>query len=337
MSAENLRIGFIGCGGIAQGHLQSLANNPNARVVAACDVNEAAAQKAAALSDAKVYTDYKQLLAQEQLDAVYLCTPPFVHGDVEFAIIERDLPFFVQKPVALTLELANRIAAAVSEKNLMTCVGYQLRYFGAANIAREVLSGKQIGLVAGTYWCGSGRSTAIPPWWLWREKSGGQLVEQATHVVDTMRYLAGEIDEVFCWESRTLLDRSKTDCADVTSVSFRFRNGAVGALTCTMALEASDWARANMIDIIYSDRRLRWAIDGVTLTHGAHEEAKSAENLSIDDAFVEAVRTGNRSLIHSDYEEGLRTLAITLAAEESFKRGQPVRVDKFIAQHRQQL
>lgn len=332
MTHEPVRIGFVGCGGIARGHLQALADNAQARVVATCDVNEEAARKAAALSDATVYTDYKKMLDAETLDAVYMCVPPFIHGDLEFAVIEKGLPFFVQKPVALDLKLANRIAAAVRAKNLITCVGYQLRYFGTADLAREAISGRQVGIVEGAYWCGSGRA-GVPAWWLRQEQSGGQLVEQCTHVVDMMRFLVGEIDEVFSWQNQVLLPPERTNCPDITAASFRFANGALGTLACTMAGHPDDWSHANVVDIGYDQSRLHWSGDTLRITTGRDVEEQQRQNQSIDVVFVEAVRTGDASQIRSDYDDGLRTLAVTLAAGEAAAQGRPIRVSDYIASH----
>src|SRR3954453_437427 len=189
------RVGFIGCGGVAQGHLRALQEHPHARVAAVCDVNASAAERAAERFGGEPYTDYRSLLARDGLDAAYLCLPPFAHGEIDLAVIERGLPFLVQKPVALDLETARQIADAARRKDLTTCVGYQLRYFGAADAAREALAGRTVGLANGYYWCGVGRGTGH--WLVQRAKSGGQLVEQATHTLDMLRYLVGEIRSVY--------------------------------------------------------------------------------------------------------------------------------------------
>jgi predicted dehydrogenase len=270
------------------------------------------------------------MLDEQKVDAVYLSLPPFAHGEIEFDIIERGLPFFVEKPVALQLSLANEIAAAVREKNLMTCVGYQLRYAGSVDAARAVLQGATIGLVSGFYWCGSGRAM-VGRWWEWKEQSGGQLVEQATHTIDMMRYLGGEIEEVFSYQDQRILGKDITDCPDVTTILLRFANGAAGAFTCTSALHASDFY-ANFVDLTFNDSRLRWTYESTTITTGpeVREAAGKAIFNSVDDAFVQALKTGDRSVIRSDYDEALRTLAVTLAANKSAQSGQPVRIDEFI-------
>lgn len=323
---DRVKIGFVGCGGNGRGHLNNLVKNPDAVVAAVCDVNAAAASEAAMLTGATSYSDHREMIQAEELDAVYLSLPPFTHGPVERDVIAKGLPFFVEKPVALDIGLAREIASAVRERNLITCVGYQLRYSTTAEKARQVVAKEGIGLISGVYWCGTGRVMS-GRWWSRREQSGGQLVEQATHTVDMMRFIAGDVAEVFAYEALRFLDPSSTNAPDVNVLALRFKNGALGSLTCTSALDPGDWSQANIIEFTTSKRRARWTGDRMTLAEGSDIEEVSGPAGSIDDIFVQAVKTGNRSLIQSDYEEAVRTLAVTLAAADSAEQGKPVSLE----------
>ena len=219
---DEVKIGFVGCGGNARGHMNRLLKVEGARIVAVCDLVEALAQQEAELTGGAVYTDYRRLLERDDLDAVYLSIPVFAHGEPELAVIERGLPFLVEKPVAREMETARKIEAAVQEAGLLTCVGYQLRYSGTADIAREALSGETVGMAVGRYWCGSGRGEA-GRWVQQFAKSGGQLVEQATHTIDMMRFLIGEVAEVTTRQASRKLHH--IDCPDVYAVTFVFENG----------------------------------------------------------------------------------------------------------------
>lgn len=324
---EQVRVGFIGCGGIAQGHLRALNEHVHARVVAVCDVNPEAAERAAEKTGAEAYTDYRAMLARDDLNAAYLCLPPFAHGEVDQAVIERGLPFFLQKPVALDMETARAIADAARRKGLLTCVGYQLRYSGSTDAAREVLAGRTIGLANGYYWCGSGRSTGH--WLVQREKSGGQLVEQATHTIDMLCYLVGEVQSVYALQDRRIL--TETDCPDVNALALRFENGAVGTFTATWALHGGDWSQANICEITFDDSRLHWTAGRLTVHEAGAPGEEQRPDASIDAAFVDAVRLNDPSLIRSSYDDAVRTLAVTLAADESARTGQPIELARFAA------
>ena len=328
--SDKIRIGFVGCGKNGRGHLSQLRQIDNADVVAVCDTQETLAMQAAEGTDAKSYSNFHQMLDDIELDAVYLSVPPFVHGEMEFALIDRSIPFYVEKPVTLDLNIGRQIADAVRAKNLLTCVGYQLRYFASVNAAREILANNTVGLASGYYWCGTGRAM-LGNWWSDRDKSGGQLVEQATHTLDMMRYLVGEIEEVFCYEAQRQLTPDQTSCPDITAMTVKFANGAIGTMSCVSSLSLTD-GFANVLDITFDEKYLRWSPASVVVKHeGKENEAPgNATFKSADHAFVEAVRLKDQSLILSNYDEGLRTVAVTLAAAESARRNAPVRVAELL-------
>ena len=249
-----IKIGFIGCGGNANGHMNQLAGIEGARVVAVCDLQAERAQSAAENHNADPYTAHQALLERDDLDAVYLSLPVFAHGPPELDVIERGLPFFVEKPVAINMDIAREVEAAVTNAGLITCVGYQLRYLGSTKITQQILRGRTINMVIGKYWCSTGHGD--PNAWLRQiGKSGGQLVEQATHTIDMMRYMGGEVETVYAMQANRFL--KETDCPDANSVALQFESGAVGSLTATWAY-AGDWSNANILDLLYEDELLNW-------------------------------------------------------------------------------
>src|SRR5215213_2262647 len=146
-----IRIGFIGAGGIAGRHIGNLLGFDDVRIIAVSDPVRDRAEAAAARADAKAYNDYRAVLDNEDLDAVYVCTPPFAHGAPELACIERKLPFFVEKPIAADLDTAEEIARNVEASGVVTGVGYHWRYLDIAEHAQELLATKPARLMTG-YW-----------------------------------------------------------------------------------------------------------------------------------------------------------------------------------------
>ena len=90
---QEVRIGFIGCGGNASGHMQRLSDLDGVRIVGTCDVQEERAQNAAERYDAQPYTNHNLMLERDDLDGIYLSLPVFAHGTPEMDVIERGLPF----------------------------------------------------------------------------------------------------------------------------------------------------------------------------------------------------------------------------------------------------
>jgi len=318
--ADRVRVGFIGCGGNARGHMGRVGEDPNAEIVAVCDVVAELAEKSAGDHGAKAFTSHKAMLDGCELDAVYISIPVFAHGEPELDVMEAGLPFFVEKPVAINLELAQRIAATVRETNTLTCVDYQLRYTNAARDSKAFLADKTVGMAVGRYWCPTGRGQK--GWLRTFAQSGGQVVEQATHTIDMMRFLCGDVVEVYSAQvNRTLTD---IDCSDHSATLMSFASGAIGCLTTCWAFEGWD---GNIVDIFFDKYRLNWSAGGATFTPECPEFAASQDGEpSIDKVFVEAVRTGDRSAILTPYDDAVKSLAVSLAANDSARDHAPRRV-----------
>ncbi len=324
---NKVKIGFIGCGGNARGHMATVAKLENAEIVGVCDVVEESAKKASQDFGGRAYTDYREMLDAEEIHGVMISIPVFAHGEIELEVIDRNIPFLVEKPVALDIETATKIGSAVKEKDLITSVGYQLRYKASAQKGKTILEDKQVGMVEGRYWCGIARNR--DDWRTSIYKSGGQLLEQATHTLDMMRYLIGEVDEVYSLQEKRLLE--KTGSPDVYSTLLKFKNGAIGSISTTWAWDTNDWSNANVLNIFFDRYRMEWTANEVKIW--PEDEGWKAMSLAGDDinkTFVDAIQTGDPSKILSDYEDGIKSMAVSIAANESARLGRPVKVDEVI-------
>lgn len=230
---EQIRIGFVGAGYIAGVHHQALLEFPDVAVVAVADPDVERAQAFAARCGGAAYTGAQEMLDRERLDALYICVPPFAHGAPESAALERGLPFFVEKPLAADLATAERIADEVTARGLVTAAGYHWRYLDTTERAQELLSRNPPRLALG-YWLDV---TPPPAWWLLEAASGGQLVEQTTHIFDLVRLLVGEVTRVYAIGSRTSRPAYPTaDICDVSAAMLDFDTGAVGTIASTCLL-----------------------------------------------------------------------------------------------------
>lgn len=123
-----LRIGIIGTGWFSKVHAGLLQQMEGVQVQSILGTSSEKADRMAADYAAKGYDQLTDMLDAEQLDAVYICVPPMSHGEIELALIERNIPFLVEKPLATDLLLPQKIEAAIREKGLLTSVGYHFRY-----------------------------------------------------------------------------------------------------------------------------------------------------------------------------------------------------------------
>ena len=315
-----IRIGFVGIGWIAGTHMDALSQLEDAQPVAFCDLDSGRAERAAARFGGRAYTDWRAMLDAESLDALYICLPPHGHDGVEIAAAERGIHLFVEKPVARDLDYARRVEKAIQRAGVMSMVGYHFRYYGAIERAKERLQGLPVLLVKGAW---DGGMPTGAPWWRTYAHSGGQLVEQTTHIFDLARYLVGEVVEVFTFSQNNpaLLHHPDGDIAVADVVCLKFENGAVGVITNTNGLHAPGEVGLK----VYTPERIVEVSWGrmVETEVNRKEEYHSRDNpyLRESEAFLEAIRTGNQSLIRSDYSDGVRTLAVTLAADEAGRTG----------------
>lgn len=319
-----VRIGFIGTGGIAGMHLSLLPDIERAELVAFSDLLIERAQAAADKCGGRAYADYREMLDSEQLDAVYVCLPPFAHGDPESAVLERNLHLFVEKPQALDMGIARDIAARVEESGILSCVGYNWRYLDVTEKARELLSGIRPALALG-YWIGN---TPGSPWWRVKSKSGGQIVEQTTHVYDCARYLMGDVVSVYAAGNTGLMqDLPNYDVEDASTVSLTFESGAVATILSSCVAEQGYGTGlqviARGITVKIEGRSLVVERENETVKYPGRNNPYQLEN----ELFLQAIEEGNPSLIRSAYGDVVNSLAVTLAANESMETGQVVHLE----------
>ncbi len=317
------RIGFIGVGGIANRHLDILAGFEDVELVAFADPDFARAEQAAARFGAKAFDDHRDMLDQQVLDAVYICIPPFAHGDAERDLIRHGVPFFVEKPITLDLALAEELSAAIEQAGLITGVGYHWRYLDTVDEARDRLADNPAQLLSG-YWLDQ---TPPPQWWWKTEGSGGQMVEQATHIVDLARYLVGEVTDVYGQVG--FRDRDAfpgLDVPAVTTASLTFRSGVIANISSTCLL---GWSHKVGLNIFADRMAIELTDHDIMVDIGAGRPVRHAEGDPVwreDRDFIDAI-SGGENHIRCTYQDALATHRVALAVATSARSGKAVKLD----------
>lgn len=318
-----VKVAFAGAGGIADTHMSLLRTMDDVRIVAVSDIDQKKAETLASRYMAKAYSDYRQMIANEEMDAMYICVPPYAHEEQEILAASKGVHLFVEKPVSLTLEKAIEVRDVLRQNSVITSVGYHWRYQDNTDRARNILQGKKIGLVNG-FWMGGMPEVS---WWRKLDKSGGQIVEQAGHIIDLARYICGEVDEVYAAYTRQTLElNDDTDIYDFGSVILKFANGAVGTLanTCVLTLPYTIG-----LHIVCTDTVVELHGDLTVIERGHKEILNSGHNpiLMENMAFINAVKTGDASGIRSSYDDAVKTLAVSLACNQSAETNSPVAIE----------
>ena len=192
---RTVKVGIIGCGGIANGkHMPSLKQVEGVQMVAFCDLIVERAEKAAkdfGVPGAKVYTDYKELLADESIEVVHVLTPNRSHADISIDALYAGKHVMCEKPMAKTAEDAKRMLDAARETGKKLTIGYQHRQKPSAQYAKRYIDQGSLGEI---YYanCYAIRRRGTPNWGVFLneyEQGGGPIIDIATHSLDLTLYL----------------------------------------------------------------------------------------------------------------------------------------------------
>lgn len=328
----SVKVGIIGAGGIANWHLEHLKKIKDVQIIAIADIVKENAINLSKKYGGNVYLDYHEMLNSEKLDAVYICIPPYAHTDQEILVAKKKIPFFVEKPIHLSLEKAKEIGKIIEKNKVITAVGYQLRYQDIIDKIKEIIKGKKIGICIGYWMDGAYWMENIPTgkWWGIKDKSGGQIVEQATHIYDMVRYLFGEAKEVFALGRKANFMKDvlgNYNIEDGAAVNINFKNGIIGTifsacfLSCGHKLGLNIYTKELIIE--YKQRQSMKIIENKKTTEIS---VGNDFGLEEDEVFINAVKTENPFKIRSTYFDSIKTLELTLAANKSMETGEVIKL-----------
>ncbi len=344
------KLAIIGCGGIGTYHLGHFLDYKDIELAGFCDlIPERAQAFVEKAGGGRAFTDFREMYDAVNPDMVFICVPPYCHGDIEFETIKRGIPMFIEKPVALDMELAYRIRDEIQRTRLITAVGLQCRYAKIVDNTRDFVNKHRVTFVDCV------RMGGVPgvEWWRDKKRSGGQIVEQTIHNIDMVRYMIGEPVEVFTLAGRGFVtDRVNYDTDDVSTTSVRFECGALGSLS-TGCYATSGEAFDSKITFSAKDCRLDHYILGKVNIYGVKDEKDAGNGLvfqgdgtmqasggaitikeessyggiQCDRTFVDAVLSGDPSKIRSPYADAVRTMEFVMACNKSIETGLPVKVE----------
>jgi len=244
-----MRIGVIGNGSISRYHgLGYKALGERVEIVACCDLVEEKAKKyAEEFGCSKYYTDYRQMLAENELDAVSVCTWNNAHAECSIAALDAGCHVICEKPMAMNTEEALAMKVAAERNNKLLMVGFVRRHGNDAKTALELIDNGQVGEI---YYAKASylRRCGFPGGWFGNKalSGGGPLIDLGVHVIDLSKYLMGNPKPVSVygatfdqlgprndikgdgvWESATKAEKPIFDVENLATAMIRFENGAV--------------------------------------------------------------------------------------------------------------
>ncbi len=356
-----VKIGIIGCGGIANGkHMPALSKIKEVQMVAFCDIVEERAVNAAkkyGVEDAKVYTDYKELLKDKDIEVIHVLTPNRSHSMITVDALEAGKHVMCEKPMAKSYAEAQKMLEASQRTGKKLTIGYQSRWRGDSLYLKECCENGELGEI---YYARAIalRRRAVPTWGVFLneyEQGGGPLIDIGTHALDltlwtmnnykpkmvvgtTFKKLGNQTNTANAWGD---WDPEKFTVEDSAFGFIQMENGALISLESSWALNirnpheaitllCGDKGGADMLDglklnYVKNGRQVietpNFDAGGVAFFEGCSNDPSDLEARAWIDAVI------NDTEVKTKPEQAIVVTQILEAIYESAKTGKPVYID----------
>lgn len=342
--AGDLRFGLVGCGRIARRHADLLGRGiiTGAQLSAVCDVRPERAEAFGRAFGVPSYTDLRVMMETAHLDAVSVLTPSGTHAANVVALASYGKHIVVEKPMALTLDDAGAMIAACQRHRVLMFVVKQNRFNVPVMKMREALVQGRFGkLFLGTVrvrWCRTQEYYDQDPWRGTWAQDGGVLANQASHHIDLLEWMMGDIESVYAKGARAA---ARIEAEDTAIAVLKFKSGAVGMIEATTATRPRDLEGSisllgdrgtveiggfavnelkvwNFSDPIEEDRDVvsRFSVNPPNVYGFGHQ--------AYYEHVVDCIRNGTRVLV--DGVEGRRSVELITAMYESIETNAEVRL-----------
>lgn len=347
---KSVKIGLIGCGNVAENrHLPALRSLRDGEVVAVADIDLDRLKRVAdKFQIGKRYSDFRALVRDPAVEAVAICAPTQFHEEMALAALEAGKHLFIEKPLALSLDEADRLIERAAHSPCKVMVGFNLRWHRLVRQAREMIQRGTLGpleLIVSVFTTGIRYRQRVSEWKRRRELGGGVLVENAVHYFDLWRFLLqSEIEEVFA------ISRSEQWDDLTATVTARMANGVLVA--SVFSESASEHQEMQLYGQAGHLHLSLYRFDGLKflppstfpgdirtrlqdIAHFLKESPGATLNVRQGGDYKASFRAQWRHFIDSiqqdrppgcTLEDGRRALQVALAAVESASLGQPVKV-----------
>jgi predicted dehydrogenase len=297
---KTLKVGIVGCNGIARGkHLPSLKKLAEVELVAFCDIVESAAVQSRdefGVPDAKVFTDYRELLNDVSIDVVHVCTPNDTHAEITVAALEAGKHVMCEKPMAKTAEGARKMVEAAKRTGKKLSIGYQNRFRGDSRYLNEISRRGDLGDI---YFAKAHaiRRRAVPTWGVFldeEKQGGGPLIDIGTHALDLTLWMMNNYQpKLVVGTTHHQLGKMK-DAANAWGPwdpdKFTVEDSAFGFIVmqngATIVLESS-WA-LNTLDVGEAKCTLCGTLGGADMQNGLHINGEDLGRLYTRNVELEA-------------------------------------------------
>ncbi len=243
LGVSGLHIGVVGCGGIGRVHLDAYRANGVTPATLA-DVNMDVLAAAVAEYGAQPYTDYRTMLADAKLDAVSVCTPPFLHRAITDAALDAGVAVLCEKPLATSVEECVAMAQAAERSGRVLSVGFCHRFQPHIERLRELAGEGTLGTILMFRNRFAGHLAHVEETWFARPEiaGGGVMFDTCVHAIDLFRYLVGDPERVHAMVATTASELGPAlEVEDTAIISLRTSGGVLGVIEASWRTPPGEW------------------------------------------------------------------------------------------------
>ncbi|MCK9309293.1 MAG: Gfo/Idh/MocA family oxidoreductase [Candidatus Cloacimonetes bacterium] len=233
---KKVRLGIIGCGRISKNHLDAVSQIPEADFVAAADILPEKLQVVSEQYGIKsLYTDYMEMLEKENLDLVSICTPSGMHPQMGIDVAKHKINVLTEKPMAINIESADKLINACDANKVKLFVVKQNRLNATMQMLKRAIDKDRFGKIfiaqSNVFWQRPQAYYEAEKWRGTWEFDGGAFMNQASHYVDAMHWLLGNVDSVMAY---TATQARHIEAEDTGCAILHFRSGIIASMNVTM-------------------------------------------------------------------------------------------------------
>jgi len=233
---KKIRVGIIGCGRISKNHFDAVSQIPEADFVAAADIIPERLQLVGEQHGIKaLYTNYLDMLAKEELDAVSICSPSGMHPQMGIDVANHKINVITEKPMATNIEAADKLIQACDHNGVRLFVVKQNRLNSTMQLLKQAIDKNRFGRIylaqSNVFWQRPQSYYDAEKWRGTWEFDGGAFMNQASHYVDAIYWLLGNVDSVM---ASTATMARRIEAEDTGCAILHFRNGIIATLNVTM-------------------------------------------------------------------------------------------------------
>ena len=323
-----MRVGVIGLAGVGRTHINKWSEI--AELVRVCDLDSTVLAQVTKSCQINGYTNAEQMLDQEDLQAISVCTPPKSHLSITRQAADRGIHVLCEKPMASTVGDCQAMIDICSRQSVVLQIGHKKRFLPAIQRLKEISEG-DFGPIQYMVHRYPHPGTSSRDWFWAEDDGGGPILENAVHAADILGFLMGDVTRVYA-EGGNLLatgHRSQIDCAVYT---LRFASGAIGVVNAGMVSTSQfnfeDYYAATSAGVAEVKGKFDSA-DTIRYSFRSHPDQVEEQGFPNFDAFraemehfVDCIKTGAEPL--ADGHSGMKAVAICRAVKQSSATGTPI-------------